>query len=799
MKKLLVLLIPICFIACKNDANISVGKNLKEDSTSFQFKQFEEEEPILLREIEPSNTYPYFSKGRWRYVNTDKELLLNEFFEKAGFFHEGHAYVVKEGKYGVIDLKGNYVIPCEHDGARNVEHGLIPLKKNFLWGFADTSGKVMIPFLYENFTFRDDGTIHVEQNDQWGMIDYSGKQLILPLYDQDFKFEKGIAVVRRKYKYGLIDETGKMLVECNYRSLERINDSLFVASIKRRKSDSYYGVLNSRDEQVIDLIYKDIKILPGIGLIASHASSAGILRFNGDTLIAFSYEKLDGGSSNLIAARKYKKSGFISLENDTVIPFKYDKCRPFKGGRAAVMKSKWGVVDGKGEVIVPMIYQNVDIVSSNLIVAKRDYYTYLLLDSMGNKHHDIVFDNYQYGEMEDYTGGFEHEILFTQMKNGTMIVGKEGRIGMVDQNGKFVVPMDYHHLEPMNEYGFTVGTFWNKKAMVKYGDGQITPFMFDNLYWDYEVNRYYSKPLVENKQSDRHWPNKFRAGYLGPDGTYYGDMSDLSAIQPIEDYIMEIRKAYKRIQKKSKQREYTTRVFDDGSLKGKYSEEKFVVTDEPNKMRYEYYFDQKLSAYGPFFIYVIDSKDGKRENRYYFIHGKIIRWLDEEKIMQLVSDARFAPENDVHYKARQHLADFENQEALDHEEVNKLVASIDQLCKEINSDISSGKYKKGDSHSVGMGEYQEGSETYLDDNENLIYGYSYSTDEGGATYTRNYYQNGQSLREESDENFDELSEGDLAPHWTAGQYKTTSYFHQGELIRSIVEGNGITKIYDKVD
>ena len=60
------------------------------------------------------------------------------------------ALVMKDGKYGFIDDKGNYILPPKFDDARGFSiEGYAPVKGNGKWGFLDHTGAIVVPLQFD--------------------------------------------------------------------------------------------------------------------------------------------------------------------------------------------------------------------------------------------------------------------------------------------------------------------------------------------------------------------------------------------------------------------------------------------------------------------------------------------------------------------------------------------------------------------------------------------------------------------------------------------------------------------------
>jgi hypothetical protein len=280
-------------------------------------------------------------------------------------------------------------------------------------------------------------------------------------------------------------------------------------------------------------------------------------------------------------------------------------------------------------------------------------------------------------------------------------------------------------------------------------------------------------------------------GYFNFDGKLHSTSQYTTLHFDSDDVLVEkIKIAYNRINKEIRSVKADIHNIDE-NLKGYDYENKLMVENLPKKIKYEYYYDDKLNEYGPFFILITDNNGKTTSERYYYMHGIIIRHVANDGNLQLIDDAPFGPENEVHLQARKHLADFKSAKILSNKLNNQSVENVDKMCREIDDKISKGLYKKGDTNSAGMGEYQHSSETYLDNKKNTIYSFDHTSDECGTVESKSYYANGE-LIWSFDEGYED-SKGDNAG-WYSNTYSETTYYSKGSSFRTIREQNGVTEI-----
>lgn len=108
----------------------------------------------------------------------------NELFEisKARYgtdsFNDGYlAFGGADGKYGVVDDKGNTVIRPKYEYINNIGNGQFSVLKNGKWGVVDNQDNIIIDFVYDNWFLRL-GNNHIMLRDgSYRMVNKSQKEI----------------------------------------------------------------------------------------------------------------------------------------------------------------------------------------------------------------------------------------------------------------------------------------------------------------------------------------------------------------------------------------------------------------------------------------------------------------------------------------------------------------------------------------------------------------------------------------------------------------------------------------------
>lgn len=138
---------------------------------------------------------------------------------------------VSNNKWGVINKKGEIVIPTEYQEGTDISNGKVVAKKDGKWGLLDTTGKTLLPFEYDYLNAESTDKTKIllarkgDNPKQYGFIDFTGKILVPIKYDEVRFVPMSVSNGSRHYnlkkdgKYGLygLDEE-KFLTDVKYDS-----------------------------------------------------------------------------------------------------------------------------------------------------------------------------------------------------------------------------------------------------------------------------------------------------------------------------------------------------------------------------------------------------------------------------------------------------------------------------------------------------------------------------------------------------------------------------------------------------
>lgn len=327
----------------------------------------------------------------WGFIDNSGKLVIPVIYSGVGNFVDGFATAYLEGKIGRVDLKGNFHLSEQNNfkaltgkfwglkqgdkwilstinkkpiGNLSVDDfasvhpnnfkGYFPVVKDKKLGYINTKGELCIPFEYEQASFVTASKIAVRKNGLWGMVDTQGKEIIPFLYDVFISdAENPLIIVRKKTGeennlMGCIDHNGTLIIPFQYEDISISGRDIISVKLPNQ---NYWNCLDLKGNKAFEMTKRS------------------------------AYEFKEGFSFN-------NDNWFINTKGNSL------KKHPqitkgkslFKDGLAVVenQDKKFGMINTKGELVIPFEYDYLDTPTNGLIHAEL-YGEKIYLDLTGNK------------------------------------------------------------------------------------------------------------------------------------------------------------------------------------------------------------------------------------------------------------------------------------------------------------------------------------------------------------------------------------------------------------------------------
>ena len=257
----------------------------------------------------------------------------------------------KDDKVGVIDGKGNTVVPALYDDVKIPN----PTKAVFIC-YEDNGTKVLneeqeeiytqyeeiLPLRLKNVStdlIYEKKVLQYKKDGKYGLIGIDGKELTKPIYDEiaTLPYKEGEILVKENGKYGVINQNGTIMVKPNYDWIEA--DGYYDEQdaykydgyiVKNTTQEGYrYGYVSIDGIEILPVECNELKRITSAGsktqvyLLGAKNGQYGVWE-NEKQLIAPEYQSISfDETNNVFVVQKGKKYGMISIQGKTLLDVKY--------------------------------------------------------------------------------------------------------------------------------------------------------------------------------------------------------------------------------------------------------------------------------------------------------------------------------------------------------------------------------------------------------------------------------------------------------------------------------------------
>lgn len=278
----------------------------------------------------------YFLKNERKQIVLTPELTTAiQKYDEVHSFHDGLALVVKDGKYGYINERGEEAIPCQ--------------RKAYIYRDGEIDETVLPDFsegMAMFYTFTADKSAYNgvdESTFRYGYINKDGQEVIPAQYKGASDFHEGLALVEDlNGKQMFINKSGEMMAEIDskYRCEGGINDGL--ALVSQNSGYMSYGFIDKTGKVVIPLKYSSAKPFSEGLAYVSNDSFEGFIDTKGNEAFSckdyYDVGNYHEGLASVVKEEKNEdgytagwKLGFMDKNGKIVIPCTLP-CHELEGG-----------------------------------------------------------------------------------------------------------------------------------------------------------------------------------------------------------------------------------------------------------------------------------------------------------------------------------------------------------------------------------------------------------------------------------------------------------------------------------
>lgn len=314
---------------------------------------------------------------------SNNDIAINAQYQYADEFVDDKAIVYKNNKAGVINTNNELIIPFEYDKIYFLNDSLLYVKNRTKYsheyecGILNRNNEVVLPLKFSKIYLKNEKLFVEKQKDSlisetrftdtrsikktYGIYDLNGKPILEPVYDWFKKIGSDTLRVSKGQFYAMVKSNGKFLTNLKYTAFGDFHNNRAAVRV-----DSLHGFIDKSGFEVIKpQFYSVSKYYNKITVFRKYNGQVGFMDINGKIFYESDYEILRYPHLNCAAARKNKKWGLIDLKGDILIPFIHnDYIREFEGIIAFKKKEKWAIFDQKGNQLTEYKFDSLFVFGS---------------------------------------------------------------------------------------------------------------------------------------------------------------------------------------------------------------------------------------------------------------------------------------------------------------------------------------------------------------------------------------------------------------------------------------------------
>jgi hypothetical protein len=505
---------------------------------------------------------PYWDKtsDKWGYITTEEKVVLIPQFASANDVRPITSGIIagvnESGKYGVVNYKGETIVPFAYYEICDIVNGknlFDPENRYFHVTKSQYYGKPL-HYIYKvgSGELKTTTTAFPYGHLQEGRIKFS-----VPYYQSKL--------------YGFIDTTGKVVIEAYYGDVSDFKDGL--AIVKNSGNISIPMVIDKESKKVID-IHSDIKRF-GVNFLVQRGIVGpwAIFNSNGETVLPFQLTELirifEG--AELAVVVKEGKYGVINTSGKEMLPFKFnhdpivsdinEKVFTIKENDSLYLVDKTGkyIINGPIDTIPKLMYNETIQIRRGGKNGVIDFNGKIIIPTIYDNR-DIIYNDHCYS------------------------VHLRGKKGFIDEKGRTVLKPVYDSISHFNE-GFATAKINNKWAVVdkkgraRFGANFILAFPFYEhlaLVKDSTGYKYIDTTGKTALKGPFHWGKEFQNGFAYVEEWANGDFKFRGYINAKGNHLIDPlhKTAYKPV---------TVESYTPSPAAGKYSQ--IIYTEKGQKFR----------------------------------------------------------------------------------------------------------------------------------------------------------------------------------------------------------------------
>lgn len=374
-----------------------------------------------------SVSQPYFpvkQNQKWGLMTLQGRLQLTPQYDALSSFDlYGYAPIQKDGLVGLLNKKGQLIIPTQYEDVNVVASNYFALLKDGIWLLKDAQQKVILREYQDVFIWNDYG-IAFARNGKWGMIDFSGRSLISPEYEA-LQPQNNFIITQKEDRFGLHLRSGKKILPPVADELQAVGEHVFLY-----QQSGLWGGINDEGKQLFPPEYESYQLIEDQSIQLRQGANTVLFAVDENTLIkGYFYQQFLPFSENYLLFQQKQKFGLIDRRGTMIIQPDFDEIRPFTNDYFRVRNGQfWGMIDLRAKEVLPAYYDYIAPLHQQTSLILKDQ-QYGLLDQSAKIGIPIQYDKIILEENQTIKAYQGEALDLYSLDQNSQIVQSQGRLG----------------------------------------------------------------------------------------------------------------------------------------------------------------------------------------------------------------------------------------------------------------------------------------------------------------------------------------------------------------------------------
>ncbi len=284
------------------------------------------------------------------------------------------------------------------------------------------------------------GKFIVYKYKKYGVIDSFANKIIPTTYDC-IANSGDFFITNLGENYGVLNDQGQKIVDFSFESISKTENNNFIVTKNINNVKSTVGLISSKGEGILEAIYTNISEVDATTFNVTLNNQCYLID-QSETLISQKYTSLDTLSymtnRNLyLKAGLKNKQGLINKKGEVVIPLLYESLNEagdyfIVSNTIPKVGSRFGIIDHTGKVLLDLKYKNIDFCGNNLFSINTNT---LPKSTVSNcKLYSLTSNSFLTKDSFD---------SINQVDNGLLMVQKGELVGYINELGETILSPMY--------------------------------------------------------------------------------------------------------------------------------------------------------------------------------------------------------------------------------------------------------------------------------------------------------------------------------------------------------------------